>query len=156
MTATTKLVVIVGVLSAGMIGWILGGYPGAATGLALGIVVGAIPWRRHQLWSWLILLRQRGRAIVLNEPITVANDRSGGGVRYQDGVAVVAVQLLGKAHRPTLFTGSTATYTANTVDIAELLPLLHQSLGLAVESLSVVSVGSRGVAPVTIPASTTR
>jgi type VII secretion protein EccE len=143
MTATTKLVVIVGVLSAGMIGWILGGYPGAATGLALGIVVGAIPWRRHQLWSWLILLRQRGRAIVLNEPITVANDRSGGGVRYQDGVAVVAVQLLGKAHRPTLFTGSTATYTANTVDIAELLPLLHQSLGLAVESLSVVSVGSR-------------
>ena len=143
MTATTKLVVIVGVLSAGMIGWILGGYPGAATGLALGIVFGAIPWRRHQLWSWLILLRQRGRAIVLNEPITVANDRSGGGVRYQDGVAVVAVQLLGKAHRPTLFTGSTATYTANTVDIAELLPLLHQSLGLAVESLSVVSVGSR-------------
>ncbi len=143
MTATTKLVVIVGVLSAGMIGWIVGGYPGAAAGLALGIVVGAIPWRRHQPWSWLILRRQRGRAIVLNEPITVANDRSGGGVRYQDGVAVVAVQLLGKAHRPTLFTGSTATYTANTVDIAELLPLLHQSLGLAVESLSVVSVGSR-------------
>ncbi|HEY1842459.1 MAG TPA: type VII secretion protein EccE [Mycobacterium sp.] len=143
MTATTKLAVIVGVLAAGMIGWIVGGYPGAATGLALGVIVGVIPWRRHQLWSWLILLRRRGRAIVLNEPITVANDRSGGGVRYQDGVAVVAVQLLGKAHRPTLFTGSTATFTANTVDVAELLPLLHQSLGLAVDSLSVVSVGSR-------------
>ena len=56
---------------------------------------------------------------------------------------MVAVQLLGKAHRPTLFTGSTATYTANTIDIAELLPLLQQSLGLAIDSLSVVSVGSR-------------
>jgi type VII secretion protein EccE len=143
MTATTKLVVIVGVLTAGLIGWIVGEYPGAAVGLVLGVIVGVIPWRRHQLWSWLILLRQRGRAITLNEPITVANDRSGGGVRYQDGVAVVAVQLLGKAHRPTLFTGSAATYTDNSVDVAELLPLLHQSLGLAIDSLSVVSVGSR-------------
>ena len=43
MTATTKLVVIVGVLTAGLIGWIVAGYPGAATGLVLGIVVGAIP-----------------------------------------------------------------------------------------------------------------
>ncbi len=73
----------------------------------------------------------------------MANDRAGGGVRYQDGVAVVAVQLLGKAHRPTLFTGSTATYTDNTVDVADLLPLLHQSLGLSIDSLSVVSVGAR-------------
>lgn len=143
MTATTKLLVIVGVLAAGLVGWIFGGYPGAAAGLVLGILVGAVPWRRHQLWSWLILLRQRGRAITLSEPITVANDRSGGGVRYQDGVAVVAVQLLGKAHRPTLFTGSTATYTENTIDVAELRPLLQQSLGLAIDSLSVVSVGSR-------------
>ena len=56
---------------------------------------------------------------------------------------MVAVQLLGKAHRPTLFTGSTATYTENTVDVADLLPLLHQSLGLSIDSLSVVSVGAR-------------
>ena len=53
------------------------------------------------------------------------------------------MQLLGKAHRPTLFTGSTATYTDNTIDVAELLPLLHQSLGLSIDSLSVVSVGAR-------------
>ena len=120
MTATTRLAVIVGVLAAGMVGWIFGGYPGAAVGLALGIAVGVIPWRRHPLWSWLILWLQRGRGVVWDEPITVANDRAGGGVRYQDGVAVVAVQLLGKAHQPTLFTGSTATYTHNTVDVAEL------------------------------------
>jgi len=143
MTAARRLAIIVGILAAGMVGWIFGGYPGAAVGLALGLAVGMIRWRRHPLWSWLILWRQRGRTIVWSEPITVANDRAGGGVRYQDGVAVVAVQLLGKAHRPTLFTGSTATYTENTVDVAELLPLLHQSLGLAIDSLSVISAGAR-------------
>jgi type VII secretion protein EccE len=143
MTAATRLAVIVGVLATGLVGWALGGYPGAAAGLVLGLAAGVIPWRGQPLWQWLTLLRARGRAITLNEPITVANDRSGGGVRYQDGVAVVAVQLLGKAHRPTLFTGSTATYTENTVDVADLLPLLRQTLGLAIESLSVVSAGSR-------------
>ena len=39
MTATTKLVVIVGVLTAGMIGWVAAGYPGAAAGLVLGVVL---------------------------------------------------------------------------------------------------------------------
>jgi type VII secretion protein EccE len=73
----------------------------------------------------------------------VANDRAGGGILYQDGVAVAAVQLLGKAHTPTLFTGSTATYTENAFDITDLVPLLHQSLGLKLDSLSVVSAGAR-------------
>lgn len=143
MTAATRLAVIVGVLAIGMVGWAVGGYPGTAVGLTLGVAAGVIRWRGQPLWSWLMLWRRRRRAIVLSEPITVANDRAGGGVRYQDGVAVVAVQLLGKAHRPTLFTGSTATYTENTVDVADLLPLLHQSLGLAIDSISVVSVGAR-------------
>jgi type VII secretion protein EccE len=143
LTATIRLAVIVGVLALGLVGWAVGGYPGAAVGLVLGLAALVIPWRGQPLWRWLALLRARGRAITLNEPITVANDRSGGGIRYQDGVAVVAVQLLGKAHRPTLFTGSTATYTENVVDVADLLPLLHQTLGLSIESLSVVSAGSR-------------
>jgi ESX secretion system protein EccE len=143
MTAAVRLAIIVGVLAAGMIGWAVGGYPGAAVGLVLAVAAGVIRWRGQPLWSWLNLWRHRRRAITLSEPITVANDRAGGGVRYQDGVAVVAVQLLGKAHRPTLFTGSTATHTENTVDVADLLPLLHQSLGLAIGSLSVVSVGAR-------------
>jgi type VII secretion protein EccE len=143
MTAGVRLAIIVGVLATGLVGWALAGYPGAAVGLVLSLAAGVIRWRRQPLWSWLILWRQRGRAVALNEPRTVANDSAGGGVRYQDGVAVVAVQLLGKAHSPTLFTGSTATYTDNTVDLADLLPLLHQSLGLAIDSLSVVSVGAR-------------
>jgi type VII secretion protein EccE len=142
-SATTKLVVIVGVLAAGLIGWSVAGYPGAAAGLVLGLAVGAFPWRHRQPWSWLALWARRRRPVLLAEPFTVANDRAGGGVRYQDGVAAVAVQVLGKPHAPTLFTGSTSTHTENTVDVAGLLPLLHQSLGLTVESLSVVVAGAR-------------
>ena len=39
--------------------------------------------------------------------------------RDQDGVTVAAVGLLGKPHPPTLFTGSTSTYTENTFDITD-------------------------------------
>ncbi|MGH3634544.1 type VII secretion protein EccE [Mycobacterium sp.] len=143
MTATTKLTIVVGVLAAGLLGWTAGSYPGAAAGLVIGLMVGVIRWWRQPVWSWLALWRRRKRPIELDEPITVANDRAGGGIRYQDGVAVAAVQLLGKAHTPTLFTGSTSTYTDNTVDIAELLPQLRQSLGLTIQSMSVVCVGAR-------------
>ncbi|GFG73721.1 type VII secretion protein EccE [Mycobacterium botniense] len=143
MTATRRLLVIAGVLAAGLTGWSAGGYPGAAAGLVIGVCAGVIHWRGHPLWYWVILWCQRGHPVEWSEPITVANDRSGGGLRYQEGVAAVAVQLLGKAHTPTLFTGSTSTYTENTVDIADLLPLLHQSLGLTINSLSVVSAGAR-------------
>lgn len=139
----SNLAIIVAVFLTAAAGWGVAGYPGAAAGLLLGVAAGVIRWRHRQLWSWLALWITRDRPIVLREPITVANDRSGGGVRYQDGVAVVAVQLLGKPHVPTLFTGSTATQTANTVDIVELLPLLHQSLGLTLESLSLVTAGAR-------------
>ena len=141
--AVTRLAVIVAVLLAGTAGWGIAGYPGAAAGLLLGLLGGVLPWRGRRLWSWLALAVRRRRPLVLRAPITVANDRAGGGVRYQDGVAAVAVQVLGRAHRPTLFTGSTATATENTIDIGELGALLHQSLGLTVDSLSVVSAGAR-------------
>ena len=93
MTATTKLAIVAGVLLAGLLGWSISGYPGAAVGLAIGIAAGAVHWRRQPPWSWLGLWLRRNRPIVLSEPVTVANDRAGGGVRYQDGIAVVAVQL---------------------------------------------------------------
>ncbi|WP_059014826.1 type VII secretion protein EccE [Mycobacterium sp. M26] len=140
---TVQLAVIVAVLLLGFVGWVVGEFIGAGIGLALGLILFAIPWRRQPLWSWASLYLRRNRAIGLAEPVTVANDRSGGGVRFQDGVAIVAVQLLGKAHTPTIFTGSTSTETRNTVDVTELLPAMHQSLGLTIESLSVVSAGSR-------------
>ncbi|MCV7226203.1 type VII secretion protein EccE [Mycolicibacterium komossense] len=143
MTATVRLTIVIGILLAGLVGWMFGGIYGAAGGLVLGLALGAVRWWQQPLWSWAGLYLRRKRPIVWSEPVTVANDRAGGGVRYQDGVAVVAVQVLGKAHAPTLFTGSMATRTDNTIDIAELTHLLHQSLGLTVESLSIVSAGSR-------------
>ena len=62
-----------------------------------------------------------------------------GAVRYQDGVAVVAGQLLGKAHRLTLFTGSTATTPSSAANVAA----AASKPGLSIDSLSVVSVGAR-------------
>ena len=143
MSTATRLAVVLAVLGAGLTGWGFGGYPAAVVGLLLGLLVGALPVRGRQPWSWLVLWARRRRPVVLREPVTVANDRSGGGVRYQDGVAVVAVQLPGRAHLPTLFCGSTATETGNVIDAIELLPLLRQSLGLTVESISLVSAGAR-------------
>jgi type VII secretion protein EccE len=86
---------------------------------------------------------RRNRPLTLVDPVTVANDRSGGGVRYQDGIAVAAIQILGKPFQATCFTGSAASQTANTIDIAELLPAMRQSLGLTLESMSVISSGQR-------------
>ena len=65
MTATIRLAIIVGVLATGLIGWAIGGYPGAAVGLALAVAAGVIRWRGQPLWSWLMLWRQRGRAITV-------------------------------------------------------------------------------------------
>jgi len=143
MSAATKLAIVSGIFASVFAGWATAGFPGAAVGLVIGFIAGVIPWRGQPLWSWLILWRARRRPIRWHEPLTVANDRAGGGVRFQDGVAVAAVQLLGKAHAPTLFTGSTSTYTENAFDIVDLLPLLRQSLGLRIDSLSVVSAGAR-------------
>ena len=143
MTAGTKLTIIVGIFLSGLVGWAFGQYIGLAAGLAIALVIGVVRWRGQPLWSWVILWLRRRRPIHWTEPLTVANDRAGGGIRYQDGVAVAAVQLFGKAHTPTLFTGSTATYTENAFDLTELLPLLRQSLGLQLGSLSVVTAGAR-------------
>lgn len=143
MTDVARLAVIAGVMACATIGWGLAGYPGATLGLIVGLALLVVPWRRLPLWSWAALYLGRNRRIEPTDPLTVASDRSGGGVRYQDGVAVVAVQVLGKRYKPTCFTGSMATETANTIEITELFPAMHQSLGLTVESISVLSAGSR-------------
>lgn len=139
----TRLAVIAVVFFTGMTGWSVSGYLGAAIGSAIAVVLAVIPWRGQPLWSWLQLYLRRNRTIVLSDPVTVANDRAGGGVRHQDGVAVVAVQVLGRPHTPTVFTGAASTYTANTLDIAGLHAVLHQSLGLTIDSMSVVTSGFR-------------
>lgn len=143
MTHSTRQAAIVGTFLTTLIGWAGGGYLGAAMGLAVGLGIAVVPWRGQTACSWFTLWWRRRRPIRWTDPHTVANDRAGGGVRFQDGIAIAAVQLLGKAHAPTLFTSSTSTHTDNAFDVAELTPLLRQSLGLQVQSLSVVSTGAR-------------
>lgn len=124
-------------------GWALGGYLGAAIAVAVGVALVFVRWLGQPAWSWAVLWLRGRRPISWAAPITVANNRSGGGIRVHDGIAVVAVQLLGRAHRATRITGSVSVETENVVDIAELVPMLQQALGLQLESLSVVTFGSR-------------
>lgn len=150
--ANRRAVIVVVLTVAGIAGWAVGGhlggwrwggYAGAAIAVMLGALVLVVPFAGQSLWSWLMLRLQGRETISWSEPFTVANNRAGGGVRIEDGVAVVAVQLLGKAHAPTIVTGSTRVETDNVLDVATLVPLLKQPLGLNVESISVVIAGSR-------------
>ena len=123
--------------------WWLGGYIGAATAVVVAGALVFVPWWGQPAWSWAVLALRGRRAISWDAPITVANNRSGGGVRVQDGTAVVAVQLLGRAHRATTVTGSVSVETDNVIDIVELVPMLQHALGLRLDSLSVITLGSR-------------
>ncbi|MCB0940331.1 MAG: type VII secretion protein EccE [Mycobacterium sp.] len=143
MSFMTRVAIVIGVLAIGLVGLSAGGYTTAVVGLVVGAALLAVPWRSRPMWSWAALYARRNRPIVSAEPVTVANDRSGGGVRYQDGVAAVAIQLLGKPYSPTFFTGSTSTQTRNTIDVRDLLADMHQSLGVTLESLTVISAGAR-------------
>lgn len=143
MTDIINMAVLAGVFVAALTGWTAGGYVGAALGTALGILLLVLPWRGQPLWSWLYLYLRRNRSLSLTEPVPVVNDRSGGGVRYQNGIAAAAVRILGKANSPTYFTGPMVTGTADTLGINDLLSQMRQSLGLTLDSMSVVSSGSR-------------
>lgn len=137
---------VVGVLAVFLLalaGWAAGGYLGAAVAAAVGAALVFVRWRGQPAWSWAVLGLRGRRPISWSDPITVASNRSGGGVRVQDGVAVVAVQLLGGAHRATTVTGSVSVETENVIDVVELVPMLEHPLGLELDSISVVSVGSR-------------
>lgn len=123
--------------------WAAGGYIGAAVAVVVGVALVFVRWWGQPAWSWLVLWRHGRRPIRWDVPITVANNRSGGGVRVQDGVAVVAVQLLGRAHQATTVTGSVTVETDNVIDVVELVPMMQQALGLQLDSISVVSLGSR-------------
>lgn len=143
MSAATRPIVSVGVLASGVLGWTLGGYTGAGVGLGLGTVLLLAPWWRQPLWSWAALFFNRNRPMEPAEPSTVANDRSGGGVRYQDGIAVTAIQILGKRYEATTVTGSSAEQTLNSWDLRDLLTMMRHGLGLRLESMSVVAAGVR-------------
>ena len=143
MTSDTRIAVAAGVFLTALTGWTVGGIGGAIVGLIAGLGLLVLPWRGQPVWSWAWLHLTRNRVLALSEPTTATNDGSGGGVRCQGRFVCAAVQVLGRAHRPTLLTGSTSIRTDNTLDIDRLLPLMRHSLGLTIDSLSVVSAGSR-------------
>lgn len=143
MTDGVRLAVSLGTLGCAATGWAFAGQVGAGIGLTIGLALLVVPWRRQPLWSWAALFLRRNRPMDLVVPSPVANDRSGGGVRYQDGVAVTAIQVLGKPYRPTLFTGSMTAATANCLDLSALVSAMRHGLGLTLESMSVVTSGSR-------------
>lgn len=124
-------------------GWALGGQLGAVMAVVVGVALVFVQWWGQPAWSWAVLGLRGRRPVKWNDPITLANNRSGGGVRVQDGVAVVAVQLLGRAHRATTVTGSVTVESDNVIDVVELAPLLRHPLDLELDSISVVTFGSR-------------
>jgi type VII secretion protein EccE len=134
---------IVVIFSLALASWAVGGYIGAAVAVVVGGALVFVRWWGQPAWSWAVLALRGRRPISWSDPITVANNRSGGGVRVQDGVAVVAVQLLGRAHRATTVTGSVSVETENVIDLAEVVPMLQHPLGLELDSISVVTFGSR-------------
>ncbi|CAJ1492987.1 type VII secretion protein EccE [[Mycobacterium] kokjensenii] len=127
----------------GLAGWALGGTIGVAVAVPLAVLAVLVPWWGQPAWSWALLRLRRRSTRGWADPITVANNRAGGGVRIHDGVAVVAVHLLGRAHAATVATGSVNVQTDNVVDAAALLPMLRHALGLTLESMSVISMGAR-------------
>lgn len=142
-SSNRRLLCATAVALGALVGWALGGLIGAAIALVLTGAVVWVPWWGQPAWSWALLWLRRPAKDAWSDPVTVANNRAGGGVRIQDGVAVVAIHLLGRPHAATVATGSVNVETDNVVDIADLQPMLRHALGLVLESLSVISIGAR-------------
>ncbi|KKB98759.1 type VII secretion protein EccE [Mycolicibacter arupensis] len=142
-SSNRRLLCAAAIALAGMAGWAVGGLVGVTVTIPLAVLVVLVPWWGQPAWSWALLWLRRPPKTAWSEPITVANNRAGGGVRIHDGVAVVAVHLLGRPHAATVATGSVHVETDNVVDVAELFPMLRHALGLELESMSVISIGAR-------------
>lgn len=142
MTAPERLSTVLAVSALTLIGC-TAGIIGGCAGLTVGLLTLVVTWYRQPLWVWAALYLRRRRGIALSPPSTAVNDRSAGGVRYQDGVATVAVHVLGRAYAPTLLTASNSARTTNVLDVGRLISLLDQSLGLKLDSISVISTGRR-------------
>jgi type VII secretion protein EccE len=144
-TEAERTCVAAGIASSGFLGWAAGGSLGGGVGLLVGLGLCVVPWWGQPLWVWAGLFgrrgKRRGTGCDLTDPVTVSNDGSTGGVRYQDDVAAAAIRVLGKAHQPSYLAG--AITTANVIDLAALMPAMQQSMGLTIDSLSLVTLGAR-------------
>ena len=142
-SSNRRLICGLAVAVCGVLGWALGGLIGVAVTVAQAALLVLVPWWGQPAWSWAALRLQRRSAPTWADPITVANNRAGGGVRVESGVAVVGIHLLGRSHAATVATGSVNVQTDNVVDVSALLPMLRHPLDLVLDSMSVVSIGAR-------------
>lgn len=125
----------------GVLGPVWGGVCGAIVVAAYVVPLGA---GRRSVYRWLQVYRShRRRRWEPAAPVTAINDRQPAGVRYQDGVAVATVRLLGKYLAPTRLTGAATSQTDNVLRTEDLAVLLHQQLGLRLASVSVIIHGAR-------------
>jgi type VII secretion protein EccE len=132
-----------GIELGGLIGWSIAGYPGAGLGIVLGLLLLVVRWYGLPAFAWAGIYLRHRTEFTLVEALTVVNDRCGGGVRYQDGFAAVAVQILGKARTPSRLAGAMAPQTEDTIELCELYGLMRQSLGLKIASIDVIALGAR-------------
>jgi type VII secretion protein EccE len=139
----SRVAPILGVELLGFAGWSVAGYPAAGMGISLGVLLVIVPWFGLSLVQWAGIYRRRKHKFRLVEPVTVVNDRCGGGVRYQEGFATVAIQVLGKARSPARLVGATAPTTDDTIDLCDLYRLMRQPLGLRIASIDVITTGAR-------------
>lgn len=126
-----------------IVGWSCAGWAGAALGTVVGLALLVKPWNGLPLWAWVLVRVRRNEHFESQAAVTVTNDHSAGGIRYQDDIVVTAIQLLGNPHRATVLIGSNECDGGDTIDIAALPSLLRSSLGLTFDSLSVISAGAR-------------
>lgn len=132
-----------GLFAAVLCGWAIGAAGGAVLAFALSMSCIAVPLRGSPLSTWACRYARRKRRIRFDGLATVSHDGSSAGVRCSNGIAIAAVQVLGKPHEATRLTGSRVAETNNTLDVTWLIPALKQSLGITLDSISVVIAGSR-------------
>lgn len=131
-----------GLLAAIAVGWVTGSAAGAMAAAVIACAFIAAPVRDRPLYTWALLYMRRHEPVRFGHVLTVLDEGTNAGVRITDGIAVVAIQVLGKAHEPTRLIGA-APETKNTLDLCLLIPALKQSLGITLDSISVVMAGSR-------------
>ena len=143
MRATAWLARTSGLLAAVIIGWAMGAVVGAMTAFALAAAFLGVPLRGRPLYAWALLYLSRHRAVRLGDLMSITDEGTNAGVRCAEGTAVVAIRIFGRTHQPTRIIGSAAAETKDTIDVCWLLPALKQSLGITLDSISVVMAGSR-------------
>lgn len=122
----------------------LGGLIWGLLAAVVAVMFAVVPVAGRSPYRWVLVARANyRRRWDVSPPMTVINDRRPGGVRCHDGITITAVRVLGKYVTPTVLTGAATSVTHNILQTAEVTKLLHQELGLTLNSFSIICHGSR-------------